>query len=275
MINLRFVETHRYNFPVSTTGTGVGLTVARVSGDPCLVFLTQTAHDDEFVYLRLTCDEEIKRHTTPPGRLTVGGMAYDRFTDKIWCSQATSSVGQLFAIDPNSELEVDSIDVSADVPPWSGHGLATNGLFMVLTHSSKMDLRMMNGAKVAEKNFPGRRISGVTKSPLSWAFVDVDHDEIVIIDPFGNEVAKATTHWKSIHSITKRGAQAIAFNEFISGEHEPQQWICPGGLIDTDPDSVHNPATPWNPEPWSGRHRIYIANQIDQVIYAGYLTAEP
>lgn len=267
MPNLTFVETHRYNFPVATTGTGVALTVAQISNDPYLVFLTQTSYDDEFVYLMLGCDVEIARHATPPGRETTGGIGYDRLNQRIWCTQGTSNHGQLFAVDPITQTEVANLDLSAQIPAGgSGHGLATNGFFLILSDGNTLEMRTMGGFKLGEKSYPGRNIRGVTKSPWSWSFVDSVSDEIVIVNPFGTEIATAPAPG------TAGGSMAIAYNDFHGGEHEPQQWICPLGTVDNIPGSIHNPDTPWNPAPWSGRHRIYVANQTDQIIYAGYLT---
>ncbi|HED31432.1 MAG TPA: hypothetical protein ENN50_07100 [Prosthecochloris aestuarii] len=35
-------------------------------------------------------------------------------------------------------------------------------------------------------------------------------------------------------------------------------------------NTPYHPDTPY-PEPWQLRHRVYLANQKDQTIYAGYL----
>ena len=50
----------------------------------------------------------------------------------------------------------------------------------------------------------------------------------------------------------------------------PQVWG-PNGTVG-DPGTIYDPDTPWNPVPWGGRHRLYVANEADQMIYAGYLT---
>ena len=267
MISLSFIETHRYNFPVNTTGTSVALTTAIKSGDPYLVFLTQESFGDQFVYLGLGCDIEIDRHGTPPNRETTGGIGYNKLNGLIYGAQGTSNSGIIYAIDPTTEAEVLSLDLSATVDAaTAGHGLATNGLFLVLTAGSALELRMMNGFKLGERDYPGREIKGITKSPWSWTFVDANSDEIVIINPLGNEIATAAAPG------TAGGSNAIAFNDFLADDNEPQQWICPLGTVDNILGSIHNPDTPWNPAPWGDRHRIYVANETDQIIYAGYLT---
>jgi hypothetical protein len=49
---------------------------------------------------------------------------------------------------------------------------------------------------------------------------------------------------------------------------EPQEWSgCAPGPVGT----VHHPATPWNPAPFTRRHKLYFANEREQVIYGGYL----
>lgn len=266
MTILNFIQTHQYNYPVSTTGTGTALTVAKKSGDPYLVFLTQTGYDDEFVYLSLGCDVEIARHATPTDRETVGGMGYSRFNNRIYCCQGTSNAGELFAIDPTTEAEVWSTTITDMASNYSaGHGLATNGLFLALSYGNTLELRTMGGFKLGEKEYTGRSIKGISKSPASWSFVDPVADEIVVIGPMGNEIATCPAPGSS------GGAAAIAFNEFHAGDNEPQQWVCPAGTVDLTPGSIHNPDTPWDPAPWIDRHRIYVANEIDQVIYAGYL----
>lgn len=267
MVSLNFVETHRYNYPVATTGTGTALTVAKKSNDPYLVFLTQESYDDQVVYLSLGCDVEIVRHDTPPGREVTTGMGYDRIGNRIFCAQGTSNANIVYAFDPTTEAEVLSLDFSASSDPnFYPTGLATNGLFLLRTDGNQIELRTMGGFKLAQKEFPGRSIRGITKSPWSWTFVDTAADEIVVIDPLGNEIATAQAPG------SPNGSSAIAFNEFHAGEHEPQEWICPNGTVDTVPGSAHNPDTPWNPTPWSDRHRLYVANDTDQIIYAGYLT---
>ncbi|MEQ9814907.1 MAG: hypothetical protein RLO50_19175 [Azospirillaceae bacterium] len=267
MIALSFVETHRYAYPVTTTGTGTALTVAKKSGDPYLVFLTQESFDDQVVYLGLGCDVEIDRHATPPGRQTTTGLGYDLIGRRIFGAQTTSNANIVYAFDPTTEAEVLALDLSASTDPgFQPTGLATNGLFLLRTDGQEIELRTMGGFKLAQKSFPGRSIKGITSSPWSWTFVDGATDEIVVINPLGTEIASAPAPGSA------GGCGAVAYNHFHAGENEPQQWICPLGTVDTIPGSIHNPDTPWDPEPWSGRHRLFVANDIDQIIYAGYLS---
>ena len=73
---------------------------------------------------------------------------------------------------------------------------------------------------------------------------------------------------------TGAGMQAIAFDYigYRQMDQIPQVWTEEGTI--GDPGTIYHPDTAWDPTPWGGRHRIYIANESDQTIYAGYLTAE-
>ena len=65
---------------------------------------------------------------------------------------------------------------------------------------------------------------------------------------------------------------AIAFDlpSYPYMDDIPQVWG-PNGTVG-DPGTIYDPDTPWNPVPFGGRHRLYVANETDQTIYAGYLT---
>ena len=261
---LNFIETHRYAYPVTTDGTGTALTTCLYSGDPMLAFLTQTRYEDEVVYLALGFDYEYTRHDTPPGRDIISGMGYNPNSREIWCGSTTSDSGLVFAFDPTTGLETQSLDLTADTSFSSPQGFATNGLLFTRSKGANIELRLMNGTKLAERSFPGRIINGISASPFSWTFVDSSTNEIVVIGPFGNEIATAATPG------TNGGSSAIAFNTVANVANDPQVWLEPG--IIGDPGTIHHPDTPWSPSPWMGRHRLYVANDTDQIIYAGYLS---
>lgn len=265
MPTLSFVETHRYAYPVTTAGSGTALTVCRKSGDPYLAFVTQTGQDDEVVYLSLGFDFEYSRHVTPPGREVITGMGFNPFTGMIWCGNTTSDRDEVFAFDPVTGLEVSMRDLSADTTIGGPHGFATNGLFFTRAGGQTMELRLMNGTKIGEKNFTGRTINGITASPLSWTFIDTAAHEVVVIGPFGNELATAPLPGAA------GGLAAIAYDTISDLDSHPQVWLEPGVI--GAPGTIHHPDTPWTPTPWMGRHRLYIANEDDQTIYAGFLTA--
>ena len=230
-----------------------------------LAFVTQTGHDDEVVYLALGFDFEFHRHDTPVDREIITGMGYNPFTRKIWCGSGTNDRELVFAFDPDTGLQVSSRDLSADTTlPGSPQGFATNGLFFLRASGQEMELRLMNGNKLAQNTLPGRSIKGITASPWSWTFCDAATDEIVVLGPLGQEIASST----GVGSAG--GMDAIAFDTITDQDVQPQVWLEPGVI--GDPGTIHHPDTPWDPVPWSGRHRLYVANHIDQIIYSGYLT---
>ncbi len=265
MTNLSFHETHRYDFPYTTTGAGTALTACHRLGDPAMAFLTQTGQEDEVVYLSMGYDNERFRHVTPVDRNTISGMGYNPFTRRILCASSTTDKYIVFAFDPDTGLEVNSRDLSADTTfPGFPQGFATNGLFFVRSEGDEMELRLINGNKLGQISFPGRNIQGIAASPWSWTFCDSYNDEIVVIGPLGNEIATSTGVG------TSGGMDAITLNTISDMDSQPQVWLESGIL--GDPGTIHHPDTPWDPEPWLGRHRLFVANYIDQIIYAGYLT---
>ncbi len=263
---LRFEVTWSFPYPITTTGSGTALTICVRSGDICLAFLTQTSGDDEVLYLHPFTGDEQYRHPTPPGYLTISGMAYDPFRRLIWCCELTVAPEVILTLDPETG-SLTGTQVATPSPTMSApHGLACNGFFFVRGGGSTLELWATNGVLLGTHRYTGRSIRGVSASPWSYCFVDTD--EIVVIGPMGNELAVSSGIG------TSGGMEAIAFDyiDFIHMDDIPQVWG-PDGSIG-DPGTIYNPDTPWNPEPWAGRHRLYVANEIDQTIYAGYLTAD-
>jgi hypothetical protein len=261
---LRFEVTWSFPFPITTAGSGTALTICVRSGDPYLAFLTQTTGDDEVLYLEPFSGDEHYRHPTPPGHPTISGMAYDPFRRLIWCCQSTSGPEVILTLDPETGFLTGT---QVALPsPTTPQGLACNGFFFVRGGGSTLELWATNGVLLGTRQYAGRIISGVSASPWSYCFVDRSTDEIVVIGPLGNELAVSSGIGAS------GGMEAIAFDyiDFIHMDDIPQVWG-PGGTIG-DPGTIYHPDTPWNPAPWGGRHRLYVANQIDQTIYAGYLT---
>lgn len=268
-VTLSFHETHRYNFPVWPTGGDTALTVCRVGGDPMLAFLTQSQQDDEVVYLSLGFDHEIFRHVTPPGRHFVTGMGFNRLTNKIWCGSSTNQRYEIFSFDPATGQEVFDLTIANSNLNLPG-GFATNGLFFVQSDGSRIELRTMGGVKLGQRVYAGRSIRGITESPGSWTFIDQLANEIVIIGPLGGIIATAPAPGTAAGGGLGVGPQSIAFDTISDMQYHPQVWLEPG--IIGDPGTIHHPDTPWDPEPWPYRHRLYVANQTDRIIYAGYLT---
>ncbi|MFQ5565655.1 MAG: hypothetical protein ACE5EU_04760 [Paracoccaceae bacterium] len=268
-INLTFHTTHSFSYPVGAQvppeTAPTGLTVCRVFNDPSLAFLTQSTNDDDLVFVSLADGNEYLRHVTPPGRETISGLAYNRFADRIWCSLSTTTPDEVIAIDPDTGNEVAAQTWSANIHVSVPQGLGCNGLFFTRCYSEWIELRTMGGIFIADKRYPGRIIRGLTAAHAGWCYVDNQTDELVVIGPFGNEAAIAPAPGAA------GGCNAIAFDDITDHRAAPQVWLENGtiGAVGT----INHPDTPWNPTPWLGRHRIYIANNVDEIVYAGYLTA--
>jgi hypothetical protein len=264
--NLRFEVTWSYPYPVTTTGIGTGLTVCLRGNDPYLAFLTQTTFSDDVVYLYTFDGTEAYRHASPVGYDTISDMAYDPLRRVIWCCQATNDPNVILAFDPETGLLTDT-RVAITTPTISGpHGLACNGFFFVRGGGDTAELWATNGLLLGTRQYPGRGITGISAAPWSYIFTDQYRDEIVVIGPFGNELAVSSGIGSS------GGMQAIAFDlpSYPYMDDIPQVWG-PNGTVG-DPGTIYDPDTPWNPVPFGGRHRLYVANETDQTIYAGYLT---
>jgi hypothetical protein len=265
--NLRFEVTWSYPFPIATDGSGTAITVCLRSNDPYLAFLTQTSFDDEVLYLHTFGGEEAYRHPSPVGYDTITDMAYDPFRRVIWCCQSTNAPEIILAFDPDDGLLTDT-RVALLSPNMSGpQGLGCNGFFFVRGAGPVLELWSTGGLLLGTREYTGRGITGVSASPWSYCFADKYTDEIVVIGPLGNELAVSSGIGAS------GGMEAIAFDyvNFIHMDDIPQVWG-PNGTVG-DPGTIHHPDTPWDPVPFGGRHRLYVANEIDQTIYAGYLTA--
>ncbi|MEM7193429.1 MAG: hypothetical protein AAF402_00675 [Pseudomonadota bacterium] len=265
---LQWESTHEFAFPVSSGNppnmVATALTVCELSGDPALAFLTQGGGSDEVAYLSLADGDEYTRHVTPAGRDTISGMGYNPFTKHIWCSYRTNTPDLLTAFDPLTGLETGIRNLAPDPHMSLPDGLACNGLFFARSNSQWIELRTMTGFKLGEREYAGRSIRGVSASPWSYTFVDKNNDELVVIGPYGNEIAVSNLPG------TASGVEAVAFDNIVDHAHAPQVWLDDGKIGDVN--TIHHPDTPWNPVPWGGRHRIYVANNLDQMIYAGYLT---
>lgn len=274
--NLNFVTTHTYNYPQTQPQNPISqtsMTMCRVNGDEMLAFMTQTQFSDEVVYLSLGCDNEIYRHDTPAGHNQISGIAYDPVRDVIWCGQGFSSADEIIAFDPTNGQVVATIDISGSntIDPSVGTGFATNGALIIRSGPNSIELRMMNGTLLGVKDFPlqfGFNISGLTASPFSWTCLQSLEHKISVLNPFGDIVAECPgVGAPSPGNNAVGGMQAIAFDYVSDMDTMPQEFLnCAIGA----PGTIYHPDTPWSPAPWLLRHRIYIANNSDQTIYAGY-----
>lgn len=268
-INLTFHTTHSFGYPVAAQAqaqiSATGLTVCQLFSDPQLAFLTQSQFDDELVIVSLVDGSEQMRYVTPPGRATISGLAYNKFGYRIWCSFATVTPDEVIAIDPDTGAEVAAQLWSANQNMVNPQGLGCNGLFFTRCYGEWIELRTIGGLFIADRQYPGRDIKGLTAAHVGWCHVDNLTNELVVLGPFGNEAAIAPAPGAA------GGCHAIAFDDITDHQSAPQVWLEHGtiGAVGT----INHPDTPWNPPPWLGRHRIYIANNVDGIIYAGYLTA--
>lgn len=276
--NLSFVTTHTYNYPPFGPQSPISqssMTVCKVDGDPMLAFMTQTQFEDEVVYLQLGCDQELFRHDTPAGHNQISGMAYDPIREIIWCGQGYSNADEIIAFDPSTGQVVDTVDISGSntIDPSAGSGLGTNGMLMTRSGYNSIELRLMNGTLLGVKQFPtqmGLSVTGMTASPFSWTCLHAADHKISVLNLFGEVIAECPGVGAIPGAGYANGMQAIAFDYVSDMNFHPQVFEnCGIGAVGT----IHHPDTPWSPEPWLMRHRIYIANNSDQTIYAGYFTA--
>lgn len=264
--NLRFEVTWSYPYPIATAGSGTGLTICLRQNDPYLAFLTQTTFADEVLYLHSFDGTEAYRHASPVGYDTITDLAYDPFRQVIWCCQATNQPEIILAFDPETGLLTDTRVATPSPTMSSPHGLACNGFFFVRGGGNTAELWGTNGLLLGTREYPGRGITGLSAAPWSYCFCDKYRDEIVVIGPLGNEIAVSS----GIGAADGMEALAFDYVNYIHMDDIPQVWG-PNGTVGAV-GTIHHPDTPWSPVPWGGRHRLYVANEIDQTIYAGYLT---
>ena len=264
--NLRFETTWSYPYPIATAGAGTAITICLRDNDSYLAFLTQTPAADDVLYLRTFDGSEAYRHPSPLGYDTIGGMAYDPFRRLIWAVQGTNDLETILAFVPETGL-LSTTRVAALSPNITApQGLACNGFFFVRGGGPTAELWSTGGIFLGARDYQGRGISGLSASPWSWCFCDKYKDQIVVVGPLGTEIAVSSGVGAA------GGMEGLAFDYigFPYMDHIPQVWG-PNGTVG-DPGTIYDPDTPWNPPPWGGRHRLYVANEIDQTIYAGYLT---
>ncbi len=274
--DLEFVTTHTYAYPPHEPRDPLGhtaMTVCKRMGDPALAFLTQTTDEDEVVYLSLGEDREVHRHDTPAGWDVISGMGYNPLTRKIWCGSVTNNANQVVSFDPDTGLEVVNQDLSADdALPYGAEGFGTNGFIYTRAGGLTVELRSMNGTLLGTRNFSDG-ITGISWSPWSWLAIKKNEHKLMVINLFGDVVAECEGVGSAPVAIPfagNEGMQAVAYNYVTDESQSPQVWL-PGGILG-DPGTIHHPDTPWDPEPWIMRHRIYVANNTDRTIYAGYFT---
>jgi hypothetical protein len=84
-----------------------------------------------------------------------------------------------------------------------------------------------------------------------------------VLNPFGRPFASF------VPPGTPNATNAIAY-DYVRDYDYIAQLPTANGAIGA-PGTPYHPDTPWNPESWKRRHRLYLANDTDQTIYFGYL----
>ena len=259
---LQFYQVGSYPYPYATTGTGSALTVCRRNNDPYLAFLTQTSYEDEivFLYLHLNVAQEAARMETPLDQDVISGMSYAIFRNTIWAVQSTQNQDTIIGIDPDTGNHTDTISV----PPLSGAALAYNGIFFVRSDGTVLEAISNSGIVIGSVNVPlGSSVQGLTAAPWSYVASDTAQNRLMVLNVFGNVIAKCPTPPGSAGGIT-----AVAYDNILDYDQISQLPTETGAW--GDPGTLYHPDTLWDPAPWVMRHNIYLANEIDQTIYFGY-----
>jgi hypothetical protein len=274
MIPLSFHTVFTMPYPETTTGMGSAMTVCRITGDPFLVFLTQTSLDDLVNYIALDLSTVVNQRSLGLGQQLVSGMGFNPVTERIWTSNTTTQSTRIFAFDPATHAITNSFQV-ADPAALFGGAFGTNGLVFLRSQRNRVELRGMGGALLGERDYPGRVITGISAAPLSWLYCDASAHQLLVVGPLGDVIAEAPCPGpvRGGQVGPDDGVQAVAFDTVRSpGTIMPALWNA--GVIDADP----GPAAPWPgpaPEPWWNPHMIYVANNSDQTIYGGYFIDVP
>ncbi len=259
---LQFHQVGSYPYPYATTGTGSALTVCRRNNDPYLAFLTQTSYEDEivFLYLHLTVAQEAARIATPLDQDVISGMSYAIFRNTIWAVQSTQNQDTIIGIDPDTGNHTDTITI----PPRSGAALAYNGILFIRSDGNVLEAISNSGIVIGSVNVPlGSSIQGLTAAPWSYVASDTVQNRLMVLNVFGNVIAKCSTPPGPAGGITAVAYDNIADYDQVSQlPTETGAWGAPG--------TPYHPDTLWNPAPWMMRHNIYLANELDQTIYFGY-----
>jgi len=264
---LQFYQSGSYPYPIATTGSGTGMTVCIYQTEPALAVLTQTGYEDEIVYLALNRALPFERGRvavqSPEERIS--GLCYDRQSHLLWACQTDITPDNrshlLVALNPETGQRVDTINV----PQADGRALAWNGLAFVRSVGSQLELINSNGTVIATRqlNF-GEGCRGISASPWSFVATYGETRPLVVINFFAQVIGECANV-----PGTAGGIDAVAFDNLSSPDVLAQVPSDDGSFAPIG--SEHDPEVPWDPSPWKFRHRIYVANESDQVIRFGYL----
>lgn len=278
MEQLSFHVTDTFSYPTFFSGGGTAMTMCKtISGDSFLAFLAQQPFQDQLVLVE-PCEGNIQiEYTSPIGRNQIGGMGYSPINGLIYCGNGYETREFVTAIDPSTGNVVQDFELEAP-GMLNAAGFGTNGFFLARGDGETLELRSMTGTLLGSRTYPGRLIRGVTASPFSWTVLDAVNNEIVVINPFGEEIASAPAPGPAATSASPAGIasgpHAIAFDYVNLPYDGPQKCIpAEGAPVAVFEGSPYDANANWNPAPWLFRHRIYIANQSTGSVFSGYLTA--
>ncbi|ASQ91084.1 hypothetical protein CHL67_09285 [Prosthecochloris sp. GSB1] len=257
---LKFYRTGAWPFPYKTTGRDTALTACLHKGEPSLAFLTQTEHEDDFVFLRLDGKqpEEIGRFRSPLNHWRISGIAYERHGNRLWVAEGSGTPHQhadeIVAIDADSGALLETVRV----PLLDSHALAFNGMYFVRSDGKVLEMLTRGGAVLATLEVPiGSNCRGLSAAPWTYIASDTESNRLTVISLFGQIVAVCPEP-----PGYAGGIEAVAFDNIRDFSTVPQ--------VEAEDRLTGEPDTPWDPEPWNFRHRVYLANQKDQTIYFGY-----
>ncbi|MEL7282562.1 MAG: hypothetical protein AAFY35_16020 [Pseudomonadota bacterium] len=277
MQQLSFHITESYPYPTPPAGGDTAMTLCKTQGDTFLALLAQRAGQDTITLLG-ACEGDIQiEYPSPPDRPRISGMGYSPVNGLIYCGSSSATRQFITAINPFDGTVVH--DFEMENPGFNDStAFGTNGFFLVRGFQETLELRTMAGDFIASRTYPDRLIRGVSASPFSWTLLDGINNEIVVLSPFGEEIAFAPAPGIPATGVTAAGTatgpHAIAFDYVTMPYNASKKCIPSSGVpVSVFEGSEYDPDTPWDPAPWQFRHRIYIANQSTETIYVGYLTA--
>lgn len=264
---LRFYQTGSFPFPYSTNGEDTALTVCRHKGTPSLCFLTQTPGEDDFVFLDLNrpYPHEIGRFSSPVNHWRISGIAYEQPRNLLWATEGSGlpheNSDKIIAVDADTGILTDSLRV----PLLDSHALAYNGMYFVRSDGKKLEMITRSGSIVASMDVAiGTNCRGLSAAPWTYIASDTASNRLVVITLFGQVAAVCNEP-----PGEPGGIEAVAFDNIRDFSRISQLPLQEGET--PEENTPYHPDTPWDPEPWQLRHRVYLANQKDQTIYAGYL----
>lgn len=276
MQNLVFHETHSFPFAQTPMGGNIGMSLVQIDGDIVLAVCAQTTLGDMISYMDLCYGNEYTAHPTPPGIHRISGLGFNKRNELLYVASGLNNEEDFFAMEPGTGTIVGP--VQRLTPSINASGLGISDWFAARAGGDTIEIRTLTGALVAQKQFPGRRITGITHSPWSWTFTDFNNltgvHEIVVIDLFGNEVATCPAPG-AMGPNPIDASMAIAF-DYVHDNMDQVPQLCPpenGYPPGFNPiGTAYDGGVPWTPEPWHFKHKLYVGNNYTNRVHVGYMT---